>query len=209
MKTEADRATLMVTGINLAGKHVSLNTARCENSDTVKIIIKDLPLHEVSNQEVLVAVKEAFEVLSEVKYSNVFVDGKKTHLRNGDCFLYISTDQLDKVQASMMVRAFPARLIKPVKFQTCHQCGQVGHRAASDECLGLTPPDVCQSIQPFHGGQCKLSNLHVCLEGCAWQHEGQQFESSEKEFQFAKLIHHEKNDEANRIMALESTIEIK
>ena len=120
MKTKADRASLMVTGVNLAGKHVSLNMARCENSDTAKIIIKDLPLHKVSNQEVLVAIKEAFDMLSEVKYSNMFVDGKKTYLCNGDCFLYVSTDQLDKVPVSMMVRAFLARLVKPVKFQACH-----------------------------------------------------------------------------------------
>ncbi len=80
MKTEADRASLMVTGVNLAGKHVSLNTARCENLDTAKIIVKDLPLHKISNQEILIAIKEVFELLSKVKYSNVFVDGKKNHI---------------------------------------------------------------------------------------------------------------------------------
>ncbi len=35
------------------------------------------------------------------------------------------------------------------------------------------------------------------------------FESSEKEFQFCKLIHHDKVSEAEALLDLESTIEIK
>ena len=36
-----------------------------------KIILKDLPLNEVSNEQVLKAVKERYEVKSEVWYSNI------------------------------------------------------------------------------------------------------------------------------------------
>ena len=43
MKTEQDRAQLLITGINLARRHVSLTVSRRDQGDTVKIIVKDLP----------------------------------------------------------------------------------------------------------------------------------------------------------------------
>ncbi len=105
----------------------------------------------------LTTVKEHVDVLSDVKYSNVFVDGRRMHLHNGDRFLYISPDQVDKLPAVMHCKGFPARIVKPIKFQTCFQCGQVGHRAASDECPVLAPVEVRQTIQPFR---------RVCLAKC-------------------------------------------
>ncbi len=152
--------------------------------------------------------KENFEVLSEVKYSNVFIDGKCTHLQNGDHFVYISLDQIAKVLAVLHCKAFVARIIKPPQFQACYRCGQAGHKAASPDCPALAPEEVRQTIQPFRRGQNELSNLHVCPEGCAWQTNGQVFEPSEKEFQYRKLVHHEKDDEANHLLEIKSTVEI-
>ncbi len=152
MKSEVDRVALLLVGINLAGRHVSLAPSWHEHTESIKSIIKDLPLHKVSNQNVLAVVKELFSVLSDVKYSNVFVDGRKTHLQNGDIFLYISPDQLDKVPAMLTCQAFVARIVKPVKFQTCHRYGQIGHKASSSDCPGLAPEEVQQTIQPFCGG---------------------------------------------------------
>ena len=78
-------------GINVAGKHIPLHVARGDSPHSlVKLILKDLPLHEVSNDHVLAEVKKHGEVLSEMKYSNIWVDGKRTHLRNGDHFLSCS-----------------------------------------------------------------------------------------------------------------------
>ncbi len=48
------------------------------------------------------------------------------------------------------------------------------------------------------GGHNELSNLHICSEGCAWQTNSVQFESSEKEFQFNKLVHHGKDKEVDK-----------
>ncbi len=170
--------------------------------------MKDLPLHEVSNEDVLTAIKRHVQVLSDVKYSNVFVDGKRTHLHNGDRFVYIASDQLDKVPQTFSCRIFVARVIKPVKFQTCHRCGQVGHKASCADCPGLAPPDVQASIQSFKGGHNELSNLHVCSESCAWQTNGVQFESAEKEFQLNKLVHYGKDKEADRLLTIESSLEV-
>ncbi len=80
IKTEVDRAQLLISGLNVASQYVALTVSRSNQTESVKLIIKDLPLHEVSNQDVLAALKENFEVLSEVKYSNVFINGKCIHL---------------------------------------------------------------------------------------------------------------------------------
>ena len=97
--------------------------------------------------------------------------------------MYISPDQIAKVPTTLHCRAFVARIIKPPQFQACHRCGQTGHRVVSPDCPALALDEVRQTIQPFCGGQNKLSNLHVCPEGCAWQTNGQVFKSLEKEFQ--------------------------
>ncbi len=86
--TEADRLKLMSTRIELAGKSINLQALVRDPNFTpnVKIILKDLPLNEVTNDWVLLALKnlEGIEVQSLVKYSNIFVDGCCTHLLNGD-----------------------------------------------------------------------------------------------------------------------------
>ena len=170
MKIESDRAQLLLSGVNIAGRHVALTAARKENSDSVKIILKDLPLHEVLNQDTLTLVKEHVDVLSDVKYSNIFVDGRRMHLCNGDRFLYISPEQVDKLPSIMHCKGFPARVVKPIRYQTCFCYGQVRHRAASDDCPALALVKVKQTIQPFQGGQNQLSNLclsrRVCLAKC-------------------------------------------
>ena len=51
VKTEADRTNLVSSGIDLAGKHISLDVKPFTvTSSNVKITVKDLPLHEVSNE---------------------------------------------------------------------------------------------------------------------------------------------------------------
>ncbi len=82
----------MMTGINLAGCYVSLIAACRDNTFSVKLILKDLPLHEVSNQDTLAELKKHIKVLSDVKYNNVYVDSKCTHPHNGDRFVYVPLD---------------------------------------------------------------------------------------------------------------------
>ncbi len=132
---------------------MALTVARNDLTESAKLIIKDLPLHEILNQDILAALKENFDVLSDVKYGNIFINGKHTHLRNSDHFVYISLDQIDKVPLTLHCKAFIARIIKPMQFQTCHRCGQTGHKAASPDCPTLAPDEVQQTIQPFCGSQ--------------------------------------------------------
>ncbi len=63
----------------------------------VKMTIKDLPLHSVSNQDVLDAVKAFYLLQSDIKYSNIWFNSKVTSIRNGDCFLYVVQSDLSKL----------------------------------------------------------------------------------------------------------------
>ncbi len=104
---------------------------------------------------------------------------------------------------------FKTRVIKLVRLQECHRCGQTRHKAKEDIYPALVPEDVQASVQPFHGGQCQLSNFHVCSEGCTWEHEGQTFDLVEKDFQYLKLLHHKKYDDAEQLLSIELSAEVK
>ncbi len=49
MKTEVDRTQLLISGLNVVGQHVSLIVSCSNHTESVKLIIKVLPLHEVFN----------------------------------------------------------------------------------------------------------------------------------------------------------------
>ncbi len=129
VKMEADRAQLLTSGLQLAGKWISLQAPIHDSgfSTNAKIILKDLPMNEVSNQYVLVQVKKTCEIKSEVWYSNIWVDVKKTHLRNGDCFFYIAEKDVNLFQKNFMVRDYQACVIKPASHNCCTCCQLVGH----------------------------------------------------------------------------------
>ncbi len=117
MKTEQDRAQLLMTGINLARRHVSLSVSRRDQGDTVKIIVKDLPLHEVSNSVILSELKLHAKVSLDVKYCNVFINGKRTYMQNGDRFAYVTQEEMSKIPDGLFVQGFKARNFKLPKFR--------------------------------------------------------------------------------------------
>ena len=69
----------------------------------MKITLKDLLLHSVSNEQVLEALKEVCPVQSEVHYSNVWHDGKPTTIRNGNRFAYVAAQDVGKVSTTLKV----------------------------------------------------------------------------------------------------------
>ena len=96
IKTKKDWTSLFSQGIQLAGKWISLQVPVREPgfSTNAKIILKDLPMNEVSNEDVLQAVKRLVDIRSEVWYSNIWIDGKRMHLQNGDRFFYIGESDM-------------------------------------------------------------------------------------------------------------------
>ncbi len=82
VKMDHDSTTLVSRGIQLAGKWISLQAPVCEPgfSTNAKIILKDLQMNEVSNEEILQTVKQKVDIKSKVWYSNIWIDGKRTHL---------------------------------------------------------------------------------------------------------------------------------
>ncbi len=76
-----DHKKLVSLGIILAGRYIPLRSELCSNcKTTVKVTLKDLPLHAVSNSEVLEALHEVLEVESEVSYCNVWYEGRPTNI---------------------------------------------------------------------------------------------------------------------------------
>ncbi len=72
MHTQADRALLIEKRLVIAGKHITLcSELTSKQHESEKVTLKDLPLHSISNEEVLEALKQCCPVQSEVKYSNL------------------------------------------------------------------------------------------------------------------------------------------
>ena len=97
--TMADRSCLVSTGITLAGQYIPLQSEeRVHCKSTVKLTLRDLLLHSVSNEDVLEALKVVCEVKSEVQYANVWFEGQLTNIRNGDHFVYVDLSDLSKFE---------------------------------------------------------------------------------------------------------------
>ncbi len=136
VRTDLDHVNLIASGMDVAGKHLSLELHPFTvTTPNVKIILKDLPLHEVGNNVILISVKTICPIASEVKYSNIWVDGRRTHLHNGDCFFYVVEDHVSKFDAHLQIHDYRARVIKPILYSKCSRCQQVGHKASADWCL--------------------------------------------------------------------------
>ena len=123
MKTEGDHETLVKKGITVAGKYVMLHSdMHTGQRNMVKITIKDLPLHSVSNQDVLDAVKAFCPLQSDVKYSNIWFNGKVTSIHNGDHFLYVAQSDLSKLPEVLKVGSSKAQVFKPMALTKCKRC---------------------------------------------------------------------------------------
>ncbi len=136
--------------MTVAGKYVMLqNEINPTQRNTVKITVKDLPLHSVSNQEVLDAINQCCPVHSEVKYSNIWHNGKATSIHNGDRFLYISQSDLTKVPELLEVLSYKARVLKPMALTKCKRCGSKGHRPSDPKCPAQMTDEMVDMIKMF------------------------------------------------------------
>ena len=126
MKTEVE--TLVRKGITVAGKHIMLHSnMHTGQRNMVKITIKDLPLHSLSNQDVLDAVKAFCPPQSDGKYLNIWFNGKITSICNGDHFLYMVQSDLSKLPEVLEVGSAKARVFKPMALMKCKRCNGEGH----------------------------------------------------------------------------------
>ncbi len=118
--TQADRNRLVKRGLTVAGKFVTLcSEYRSNIKESVKITLKDLPLHAVDNESVLKAVRPLASVLSPVNYSNVWYNRKMTNICNGDCFVYIEAKDMNTFPSSLQIGEYVARVFKPYKQEIC------------------------------------------------------------------------------------------
>ncbi len=175
----------------------------------MKITIRDLPLHEVANDEVLQALKEFTDVASPVKHCNIWIDGRQTYLWNSDRFVYILEGNVKDLPPSFSIREMKAWIFKPVAYAKCSCYHHPGHRASSQDCLALAPQEVQDSTVAFKGSNNPLSNLHMCPEGCKWENKaGLEVISSEHEYQYEKLVMHSHADKAERLLEESHAIDV-
>ena len=206
MKTITDRSILVQKGLNIASKHILLcSEYKSSQVKSIKVMLKDLPLHSISNEEVLEAMKEECQVQLEIRYANVWYEGYLTGIRNGDRYCYVANSDLSKLPEVLQVGDHQARVFKPVALSMCKCCNQVGHHSSDPKCPAHAPEIMMDTVEPFRGGKCELSNLHVCVQGCVIEDKVTIFPLSEHHYQFKKLKHHDKGDMAYEMLLQEDT----
>ncbi len=135
MHTQADRECLIQKGLVIVGKQITVRSEFApKQAQSVKITLKDLPLHSIANNAVLMGLKEHCQVLSEVHYSNVWYEGKPTSIRNGDRFVYVAQQDVGKLPSQVKIAGAVARVFKPIALTKCKRCGKEGHHPSDDKC---------------------------------------------------------------------------
>ncbi len=185
----------------MAGKHIPLYSEFRSNTQcSVKIVLKDLPLHMLNNSQVLDAMMDQYEAVLEVFYGTLWQDNQLTSIRNGDRFFYVLEGVVSTLPDTIMVAGMPARLFKPRAMATCKRCKQTGHIARDSQCPAKAPAAMAESIEPFRGSANPLSNLHSCPEGCVIPDGQHDFPSAEQYYQFKRLCFHSLFDKSYRVL---------
>ena len=79
---------------------------------TVKVVVKDLPLHIVDNSQVLSVLSDICEVASEIHYRTLWHEGKPTSMRNGNCFFYVMEAVVNNLLETFEVAGITARVLQ-------------------------------------------------------------------------------------------------
>ncbi len=207
LKANADRERLVQRGLTVAGKFVCHSEFTTRTSRSVKITVKDLPLHYVDNAQVLETFSQICTILSPVQYGTLWYNGQSTSICNGDRFFYVPEAVVGKIPMSVKVGEYKARVFRPAALMQCVTCDQMGHKALDSQCLALAPQDIMDMVETFRGGKNPLSNLHNCPEGCGFNDGQHEFHSSEQHYQFQWLRHYGKVEESYTVLESESGVE--
>ena len=107
----------------MGGRHIPLcSKFHTTQMKTVKVTVRDLPLHAMDNEQVL-------SVISEIFYGIVWHEGEPTSIRNGDCFFYVSEDAVKDLPDWIDISGYQGRLVRPAALSKCQWCNQVGHKS--------------------------------------------------------------------------------
>ncbi len=206
MHTVADRTRLVSVGITVAGCYIQLWSEFCpEARKSLKVMLRDLPLHSVDNEQVLHALNDICQVSSPVNFSNIWLNGQLTSIRNGDCFVYVDAADVSKLPDTLPVGKYITHIVKPVSMSTCKHCQGEGHQSSDQACPACAPQHMQDTVEAFCSGCCELSNLYKCPLGCVIQDKGMTFESSEHQYQVKKLKFHDKGAEAFELLMEEDS----
>ncbi len=164
MKTNADHECLVQKGVTIAGRFITLQSDyRPEVRQSVKIMIKDLPLNSIGNEAVLEHMRDLCEVTSTVNYSNLWFEGKATSIHNGDHYLYIAKQDVSRLPNVVEIGGCKAHVFKPVSRSQYKRCGNEGYCASDPNCPAQATEEVQDMVEAFRGVSVNyLISLHVC-----------------------------------------------
>ncbi len=118
--------------------------------------------------------------------------------------MYIPVNEVSKLVEAIEVSGSRSRVFRPPNLTVCNRCGNQGHHPTDQKCPAQTTKVIMGTLETFHGGQCQLSNLHNCPQGCVIQDRGMTFPTLEHHYQFKKLKDHNLGKEAYLLLSEET-----
>ena len=165
-KSREKRLELLVKGISLRGKSVSLfeknpRSTQDDPSQMVeKITIKDLAI-TVSNDEVKEYLSaKGVSLTTDVRYGKERdPEGDITPFLNGDRFAYAKAPIQPVLDRFGSIAGTPCRIFHASQQNTCKICNTVGHKALDPACPALVCPN--QEIVTVVSFRHPLSNMYM------------------------------------------------
>ena len=197
------RAALIVSGIDLHGKHIDIfddNPIKSDSKRSERIVIKDLPA-TLSSNSIMSFLRGFFQltIKSKVIYAKERMGGDEmSPFINGDRLVYVTPNVSPPLPKETVISGFPCRIWHASQKNYCKRCAQHGHRTAD--------VDICESYDPdapvvaFRSDSNPLSNYYPC----DLLHNGMTFKSLEHYYQYEFCLHAESPEVANQVIAAPS-----
>ena len=199
LRSEVTRAALVVRGIDIDNKHISVhdtNPTHFANNKSERVLIKDLPLI-VPPTKVMTFLKGLphITVRSKVIYAKERTSGDEmSPFLNGDRIVYISPNVTPPLPKESVIGGYPCRIWHASQKNFCKRCAEHGHRTTDiAQCEAY---DADAAVVAFRSDSNPLSNFYRCtlISG--------EFTltSAEHFYQFEKCMHCDRPDLAQQVV---------
>jgi len=196
-KDQASRLTLVTSGINCRGRHVSLHEEIPSQNQTSnlseKIFIRSLPL-DIDNKYIEeYLTQNGVDMRSDVKYSYARKgDGSFSTFKTGERFVYAKHPVFPVLPQRTKLEGHPVTFFHQSQRDSCKSCLDLGHKSG-DACCPAAVDE--EKVEPFRSYQNKLSNMSPC----DIQYKGQTFKSVGQAYQWAHASERGRLDIGTRI----------
>ena len=208
VKSPPTRAALIVSGLNVNGKNVSVydeNPNNDNNKLSERVVIKDLPA-TIPPDRILSSLRglPQTHLKFRVLYAKERIRGEEmSPYINGDLLVYIAPNPSPPLPKETIIAGHPCRIWHKSQKNYCKRCDSYGHRTSDNDLCQSYEAD--ESVSPFRADSNPLSNFFRCMITI----QGRDFRTSEHAYQYTKCMFLDNTDLAEQVISAETPHDAK